>query len=148
MALITYADKSAMGTQPSIPEVNKITDSNMNQIKNAINNATTYSTTEHVVGTYIDDKPTYRVTKSVGNLPNNGRKQIDYTGIIPSGVICTNVFGIAERVSSNIYDYVNLESLTSLLMYRASSNTLYIDTTSDQSVWTGIVTIEYKKPTD
>lgn len=37
MALITYADKQAMGTQPSIPEVNKITDSNMNEIKDAVN---------------------------------------------------------------------------------------------------------------
>ena len=37
MALITYANKQAMGTQPSIPEVNKITDSNMNEIKDAVN---------------------------------------------------------------------------------------------------------------
>ena len=36
MALITYADKQAMGTQPSIPHVNKVTDSDMNQIKNGI----------------------------------------------------------------------------------------------------------------
>lgn len=38
MALITYADKQAMGTQPSIPDINKITDNNMNEIKNAVNN--------------------------------------------------------------------------------------------------------------
>lgn len=37
MALITYADKSAMGTQPSIPAVNKVMDSDMNEIKNAVN---------------------------------------------------------------------------------------------------------------
>lgn len=148
MALITYADKQAMGTQPSIPNANKVMASDLNQIKNAINGSTTYSTTEQVVGTWIDNKPTYRVTKSVGNLPNNGRKQIDYTGIIPSGVICNKVFGTAERVSGSTYDYVNLESLTSLLMYRSSNNTLYIDTTTDQSAWTGIVTIEYTKTTD
>ena len=34
MALITYADKQAMGTQPSIPRSKqKLTDSNMNEIK-------------------------------------------------------------------------------------------------------------------
>lgn len=38
MALITWADKQAMGTQPSIPDVNKIKDSDMNQIKSVINN--------------------------------------------------------------------------------------------------------------
>lgn len=37
MALITYADKQAMGTQPSIPDVNKVTDSDMNEIKTAVN---------------------------------------------------------------------------------------------------------------
>lgn len=37
MSLITFTDKQAMGTQPSIPEVNKITDSNINEIKNVVN---------------------------------------------------------------------------------------------------------------
>ena len=60
MALITYADKQAMGTQPSIPNVNKVTDSDMNQIKYAINDSTSYSNTEEVVGTWIDGKPIYR----------------------------------------------------------------------------------------
>lgn len=74
MALITYADKQAMGTQPSIPEVNKITDSNMNEIKTVVNaNANTleesimYSTTEKEVGTWEKKdgtiKPLYRRAK-------------------------------------------------------------------------------------
>lgn len=37
MAMITYDDKQAMGTQPTIPEVNKVTDSDMNEIKNSVN---------------------------------------------------------------------------------------------------------------
>lgn len=37
MALITFADKQAMGTQPSIPEVNKVTADNMNEIKQVVN---------------------------------------------------------------------------------------------------------------
>lgn len=63
MALITFADKQAMGTQPTIPEVNKITDSNMNEIKTAINNCTLYSSNEVVIGMLEKNgvqKPIYR----------------------------------------------------------------------------------------
>lgn len=35
---ITYSDKQAMGTQPSIPDINKVTDSDMNEIKDVVNN--------------------------------------------------------------------------------------------------------------
>lgn len=42
MALITYADKQPLGEQPSIPEVNKVTADNMNEIKNAINGIFNY----------------------------------------------------------------------------------------------------------
>lgn len=42
MALITYADKQPLGEQPSIPEVNKVTADNMNEIKSAINGIFNY----------------------------------------------------------------------------------------------------------
>jgi hypothetical protein len=65
---ITYSDKQAMGTQPSIPDINKVTDSDMNEIKSVVNEnanilkeSNTYSTTEKVVGTWIDGKPIYRL---------------------------------------------------------------------------------------
>ena len=35
---ITYSDKQAMGTQPSIPDVNKVTEDDMNEIKSVVNN--------------------------------------------------------------------------------------------------------------
>lgn len=38
MALITYADKVALNQNASIPDINKVTANDMNEIKNAINN--------------------------------------------------------------------------------------------------------------
>lgn len=38
MALITYDNKVALNENPSIPDINKINASDMNEIKNAINN--------------------------------------------------------------------------------------------------------------
>lgn len=38
---ITFSDKQAIGTQPSVPDVNKITDDDMNEIKSVVNNNAT-----------------------------------------------------------------------------------------------------------
>ena len=38
MALITYDDKVALNENPNVPNINKVNASDMNQIKNAINN--------------------------------------------------------------------------------------------------------------
>ena len=63
MSKITYANKVAINENAEIPNINKITDDDMNEIKTVVNNnddditintnltnATTYSTTEKIVG--------------------------------------------------------------------------------------------------
>lgn len=66
MSKITYANKVAINENAEISDINKITDSDMNEIKTVVNNnddivtnATTYSTDEKVIGTWIN-KPLYR----------------------------------------------------------------------------------------
>lgn len=94
MAKITYTNKVALNPQPSIADENKVTDSDMNEIKSsvntlydnqgdlsslqtttktdlvsAINETITYSTTEQRIGTWINGKPLYRkVIKYTGNI--------------------------------------------------------------------------------
>ena len=65
--MITFQDKVAINENPDIPEVNKITDDNINELKAGINtnetnitNSTTYSTNEIVIGKWINNKPLYR----------------------------------------------------------------------------------------
>lgn len=92
MALITYADKQAMGTQPSIPEVNKITDSNMNEIKNAVNSLEA----QYCIGT-ITTQPTvetnYYVPLNDFDI-NTGNFTFQDGGIkIPSGINHIKVSG-------------------------------------------------------
>lgn len=75
MAQITYSNKTFLNQNPSIPEVNKVTDANMNEIKSVVNaNATetstaineikdaeVYSTNEVKTNkVWIDGKPLYR----------------------------------------------------------------------------------------
>ena len=73
MSKITYANKVAINENAEILDINKVTDSNMNEIKAVVNNnddemitintnltnATTYSTDEIRVGTWMG-KPLYR----------------------------------------------------------------------------------------
>lgn len=73
MSKITYTNKVAINENVEIPDINKVTDSDMNEIKTVVNNnddnmtaintnltnATTYSTDEIRVGTWMN-KPLYR----------------------------------------------------------------------------------------
>ena len=81
---IGFVNKETLNEQPSIAEKNKVTAGNMNEIKSVVNAACTqvdtntgeistnttditglkksvnYSTTEQVIGTWVDGKPLYR----------------------------------------------------------------------------------------
>lgn len=106
-----------------------------------------YSTTEVKTNKiWIDGKPIYRVCKNIGYLPNNGRIEPSFSGLIPLNVFVTNIYGIGERISENAVDYRPLNEVTITLLYRSNTGTLYVDTNADSSAYTGIVVIEYTKP--
>lgn len=70
---LTYANKVAINENTDIPDINKVTDNDMNEIKTVVNNndddmitinaklinATTYSTDETIIGIWMN-KPLYR----------------------------------------------------------------------------------------
>lgn len=82
---LTYANKVALNENAEIPNINKVTDSDMNEIKTVVNNnddelttintnlmnATTYSTNEIRIGTWTDNKPLYRKVY-IENNPTTG----------------------------------------------------------------------------
>lgn len=51
MAQITYDDKVALNTNPNVAEINKVTDNNMNEIKNAVNTNTPVGSISLFAGT-------------------------------------------------------------------------------------------------
>lgn len=51
MAQITYDDKVALNENPSVAEINKVTDDNMNEIKNAVNTNTPVGSISLFAGT-------------------------------------------------------------------------------------------------
>ena len=146
MALITYADKQAMGTQPSIPEVNKVTDSNMNEIKNGINNSTTYSTTEKVVGTW-NNKPLYRKVIECGALPNNANKDVAHN--IQNLGITTKCNGMAVRTSDSRALTIPDSTPSAEISCGVTNTNVYITTHNDRSTFNNsFLILEYTKTTD
>ena len=85
---LTYVNKVALNENAEISDINKVTDSDMNEIKAVVNNndddmitistnlinATTYSTDEIRVGTWINSKPIYR--KVIVNNPTTYGEQV------------------------------------------------------------------------
>lgn len=93
---ITYSDKQAMGTQPSIPDINKVTDSDMNEIKDVVNNNASEITPIYCKAT-ITNTPTastnyYVPLNSIGIT--TGQFSLESGGIkIPSGINHVRISG-------------------------------------------------------
>ena len=85
---IQYVDKETLYNLTSIPDKNKCTADDLNEIKQVVNNnadelanakgQVEYSTTEKVIGTWIDGKPVYRKVVEIGALGNNGTKTVPH----------------------------------------------------------------------
>lgn len=89
MSKITYANKVAINENPEIPDINKVTDNDMNEIKTVVNNnddivtnATTYSNDEIRVGTWLN-KPLYRKVYILSAVAGNNSYTLNPT---PSNV--------------------------------------------------------------
>lgn len=77
---LTYNNKTTLVPQPDIADENKVTDSDMNEIKTVVNSNAgmcSYSTSETNTGkTWIDGKTIYRKVVDTGTLPNGTAKTV------------------------------------------------------------------------
>ena len=146
MALITYNDKSNYQSS-SLANEYKVTANDMNEIKTAINNSTTYSTTETIVGTDKNGKPIYRKVIDVGNLPNNSSKQIAHSISNLKAIKDSNI-EVSNGTSTFKLPFVSSAGLEYTISYYIDSTNITITTGTDRSAFSGEATIEYTKTTD
>lgn len=110
---------------------------------------TTYSTTEQVVGTWIDGKPLYRKTIDCGSLPNNDIKNVS-TGL--SNVVYRNLYGMAVTPSGAAFPLntvrPNGSNLTGSVGAYIYGNTVTLETGTNRSEYYAYATIEYTKNSD
>lgn len=162
---LTYANKVAINENPEIPDINKVTNNDMNEIKNVVNNndddmitintkltkVITYSTTETVVGTWIDEKPIYKrtFTGNSGSAKTNATITIAKNQTID---VLISAEGVYQNKTASSKSYQIFGSDTSSLVYdtagaNANKVILFINNSSSAS-FDYYITLYYTKTTD
>lgn len=144
MAKITYEDKAALNINPDIPDTNKCNASDMNEIKQVVNenaNINEYLTTEQVIGKWVDGKPVYRKVIHTTQAGLN----IDLAHNI-NNISCVINKEIVSTLGQNTY-FENNGTFTLKIKYANNSN-VGIDIDDAFQGWNIYITLEYTKTTD
>ena len=128
---------------------------NKNDITSLKTRATTlenrdkYSTSEKVIGEWIDGKPLYRKTISFGALPNAGTKTVAHG--ISNLKRVVHMYGYSFRSSDNVHfplPFVSTTAINCILLDVIASN-ISITTGINRTTQTeNYITLEYTKTTD
>lgn len=162
MSKITYTNKVAINENAEIPNINKVTDSDMNEIKTVVNNndddmitistnltnATTYSTDEIRVGTWINSKPIYRkVIANEVDMTNGSEISLSSVSNMDNLV---SIQSKEVKATDNFVFYNNYyDSNTNKfnLFHYIANNSLYLYA-GGSAHYTVTIWIEYTKTTD
>lgn len=118
-------------------------------INNSFKNNNVYSTTETVIGKWVDYKPIYRKVVDIGGLPNATTKTVS-SGITNLSYI-TKMYGVANYGNYFIIlndVYPSDDRYGTRIEYNKETNNISISTAMDRSNYAGYVIIEYTKTTD
>lgn len=159
MRKITYEDKVAVNVNPDIPDINKVNADDMNEIKSVVNenaNINEYSTTEQVIGKWINGKPIYRKVVPLGTLPNQDTIQVS-SGLDSNIVRIVHIYGV-------VTDKTNYEAFPIPFSWGSnteiqnfcgiffggtgSSGNVWFRTNRNMSNYEGYAILEYTKTTD
>ena len=110
-----------------------------------------YSSTEHVIGTWIDGKPIYEITVDTGTLPNNTTKTIAHGISDLKAVIDLRGYALNTNNGINIpipYVYKSGSYSKSLQAYADATNITFISGENMSGYTESYVTLQYTKSTD
>lgn len=133
-----------------------INEVNIENLENKIEEQTSYSTTEQIVGKWINGKKIYRKVINFGTLPNTGIKNVS-TDLLINEANIVNYYGLAQGQAGNLKYVLHLPDIfvdvptQSIRLTINTQNNKYniaIQTGSDRSNYDAFVVIEYTKTTD
>lgn len=124
--------------------------SNLNTTDQNIENLTTYSTTEKIVGTWIDGKPIYECVLNVGSISAGSVGHVPFSRTNIDEILDCEGFG---RDSSNNWfllsrahpDYFKYQIS---IYYNYPDNEFSIEMGTEISITTGYIIVRYTKTTD
>lgn len=111
-----------------------------------------YSTTEQVVGTWIDGKPLYQITVNTGQLPNNTTKNVAHGVSAIEKVVYFE--GYVKRTDDAWFEplpriYVGNDAKAFLAIRVSTTNIILLTSSNLASVYNeSFVTFRYTKTTD
>ena len=120
----------------------------VSELKSNLTDLTTYSTTEQVVGKWINGKPLYRKTVDTGTLPNNNTKNVAHN--ISNLDVIVSYIGIAWNSGKTDFRIMPYPSTNDWIMglYVSNTNITYTTQKDFSFLTSSYVTIEYTKTTD
>ena len=129
-------------------ETKNITKQNLvADIKALIDSNSTYSTTEQIVGTWIDNKPIYRKVIECGALPNNTNKDVSHN--IQNLGVTIKCNGMAVRTSDSRALTIPDSTPSAEIVCGVTNTNVYITTQNDRSSFNNsFLILEYTKTTD
>lgn len=119
--------KDLKSTLQNVPSVVDTLERGLKDAADAADEQTTYSTTEHIVGKWIDGSDLYERVISVGALPNNTLKTIE----IPTGLKIVSLTGTAINPTNGVtltIPYVSLGGTTGSVNVSAGDGVISITT--------------------
>lgn len=114
---------------------------------NSLDDRDNYSTTEQIVGTWIDGKPIYRKVIQCGALPNSANKDVAHNiQSIGTTIKCN---GMAVRTSDKRALPIPDSTPSAEIVCGATNTNVYITTQNDRSSFDySFLILEYTKTTD
>lgn len=121
---------------------------NVNQLQTQVDNLSTYSTSEKVIGTWINGKPLYRKVINFGTLPSSATTKSVAHGISNLGMFI-KVSGIAINSSNTTLPipYATTDASSNIRL-RVTNTNVEIGVGYDLSAYSAYVTLQYTKTTD
>ena len=144
LALMHFRTTS-VGFTKCVIQYTKTSDAQVN-----IGTGNDYSTDEQIIGTWIDGKPLYQKTISLGNLPNASSKDVPLN--ITNLDTIWDMHGIGYFVNSGTTYNISLPLIStnsaSIITISRANDVIRITTGQDRSHIVGYVTIQYTKTGD
>jgi hypothetical protein len=108
-----------------------------------------YSTTEQVIGKWINNKPVYRKVINFGALPNSTTKNVNHNiANVSQWVTIRGIFQYNGSVVGGPIPNTNTSDNTYAINITANATTVNIQTGIDRTSYSAYVILEYIKTTD
>jgi len=114
----------------------------------SIGDDTDYSTTEKIVGTWIDGKPVYQKTIHISSLPNNTTAEyLHNISYLDKVIDIKCIYWNSTQTGFQPFPQISVDDVSSQDIVSVTNTAIYIATKTDKSSKSAYITLQYTKTT-